>query len=172
MHYCDLAPGHPLHGPYHDNEYGFPITDDQLLFERLTLEVFQAGLSWELMLKKRDGFREAFFHYDLNRIVKIDDADFERLMNNSGIVRNRLKIKATVHNAQQVLEFQRQFGSFSNWLKQQNLQDLDAWVKHMRKYFKFMGPEIVNEFLMSIGILPGAHRENCPVYRKIVQLAA
>jgi DNA-3-methyladenine glycosylase I len=165
--YCDFAPGHPLHGPYHDTEYGFPIACDRLLFERLTLEVFQAGLSWELMLKKRAGFREAFVDYDLGRIAAFGDEDVERLMLNPEIVRNRLKIKATIYNATQVLDIQKAHGSFVQWLASQECADLASWVKHMRKTFKFMGPEVVGEFLMSISLLPGAHRPDCPIHQHL-----
>ena len=163
MHYCDIAPGHPIHGPYHDTEYGFPVTDDRILFERLTLEAFQAGLSWEIILKKREGLRAAFYDYDLERIAAMTEADVQRLRENPAIVRNRLKILATIHNAKQVIGFQESFGSFYQWLTDQPWSDLDEWVKCMRNHFKFMGPEIVGEFLMSIGILPGAHKEGCPV---------
>lgn len=167
MHYCDFAPDHPVHGPYHDNEYGFPLTDDSLLFERLTLEVFQAGLSWEIVLKKREGLYEAFHGYELGRISKMSAEDVERLRENPAIIRNRLKILATIHNAKQVISIQESHGSFYQWLEAQSCMDLDAWVKLMRKHFKFMGPEIVGEFLMSISILPGAHKEGCPVLEKI-----
>ncbi len=167
MHYCDIAPSHPIHGPYHDKEYGFPVTDDRILFERLTLEAFQAGLSWEIILKKREGLRAAFYDYDLDRIASMTEEDEERLRNNPAIFRNRLKILATIHNAKQVICFQKSHGSFYQWLTDQPWRDLDEWVKCMRKHFKFMGPEIVNEFLMSIGLLPGAHQEGCPVVQKI-----
>jgi DNA-3-methyladenine glycosylase I len=169
MHYCDIAPGHPIHGPYHDTEYGFPVTDDRILFERLTLEAFQAGLSWEIILKKREGLRAAFYDYDLKKIAAMTETDVERLRENSAIIRNRLKILATIHNAKQVIAFQHSSGSFYHWLTDQPWSDLEEWVKCMRKHFKFMGPEIVGEFLMSIGLLPGAHKEMCPVYQKLQQ---
>lgn len=169
MHYCDLAPGHPIHGPYHDTEYGFPVTDDRILFERLTLEAFQAGLSWEIILKKREGLRAAFYDYDLERIASMTETDVKRLRENPAIIRNRLKILATIHNAKQVIGFHEASGSLYQWLTDQPWGELDEWVKCMRKHFKFMGPEIVNEFLMSIGLLPGAHRSDCPVHQKLQQ---
>ena len=169
-HYCDIAPGHPLHGPYHDSEYGFPLTCDRLLFERLTLEVFQAGLSWELMLKKRHGFHRAFCGYDIEKIASFGEGDIERLRQDAEIVRNQLKIKATIYNAQQVIAIQKSAGSFLKWIQSQTCTDRDGWVKVMRQTFKFMGPEIVGEFLMSISVLPGAHRKDCPVYKRLTCL--
>src|SRR5213076_427949 len=94
--YCDIAPGHPFHGPYHDDEYGFPISDDDALFERLVLEINQAGLSWLTILKKRDNFRVAFADFDIDRVARFTDKRRERLLNDAGIIRNRLKIDAAI----------------------------------------------------------------------------
>src|SRR3954452_23305313 len=100
--YCAVAPGHPLHGPYHDHEYGFPARDDAVLFERLVLEINQAGLSWLTVLKKRDAFRAAFAGYDLDKVAAFAGRDVTRLMNDAGIIRNRLKIEAVVENAKRL----------------------------------------------------------------------
>src|SRR4051794_2711123 len=110
--YCAAAPGHPFHGPYHDHEYGFPIDDDNALFERLVLEINQAGLSWLTILKKRDAFREAFGGFDIDRVARFTEARKAKLMANAGIIRNRLKIEAAVENAKRL----RKIGSFAEWL--------------------------------------------------------
>jgi DNA-3-methyladenine glycosylase I len=161
--YCDVAPGHPYHGPYHDTEYGFPIAEDDALFERLCLEIFQAGLSWLIVLKKREHMRLVFDGFDLVRVAAYDEAKITELLADPGIVRHRGKIEAIIENAKRILVLRQQSGSFSAWLAAQQAGDLAAWVKLFKKTFKFTGGEIVNEFLMSIGILPGAHRPDCPV---------
>ena len=101
--YCDVAPGHPFHGPYHDHEYGFPIEDESQLFERMTLEVFQAGLSWLIILKKREAFKIAFENFDVDRVAAFDEHDVERLINDASIIRNRRKIDATIENARNLI---------------------------------------------------------------------
>src|SRR3954469_21337727 len=97
--YCDAAPGHPWHGPYHDTEYGFPSADERVLFERLILEINQAGLSWLTVLKKRAGFRAAYDDFDIDRVAAYGDADRQRLLSDPGIIRNRLKVDAAIENA-------------------------------------------------------------------------
>ena len=166
--YCDVAPGHPWHQPYHDEEYGFPVGDDErALFERLCLEIFQAGLSWELVLKKRAGLKAAFEDFRVDRVAAYGEAEVERLRADPAIIRNRLKIQAVIHNARVVQTLRGEWGSFKSWLDAHHPRDLDAWVKLMRRTFKFMGPEVVNEFLMSLDYLPGAHRPDCPVQARI-----
>ncbi len=165
--YCDIAPGHPVHGSYHDTEYGFPLTDQNQLFERLCLEVFQAGLSWEIILKKRATMRAAFDGFDPERIAAYGPAEIERLLGDAGIIRNRRKIDATIENAKRLLALSQQHGSFAAWIALQPEQDKASWVKLFKKTFVFMGGEVVGEFLMSIGILPGAHRPDCPAQAKI-----
>jgi DNA-3-methyladenine glycosylase I len=167
--YCDVAPGHPFHGPYHDGEYGFPLADDAELFERLSLEVFQAGLSWLIVLKKREALRAAFRGFDPATVAGFDDADRERLLGDSGIIRNRRKIDAVIENADRVCSLQSTHGSFANWVAAQHPMRKPDWVKLFRETFKFMGGEVVGEFLMSTGYLPGAHREDCPVFRRIAK---
>lgn len=165
--YCDLAPGHPHHGPYHDSEYGFPVADDRVLFERLTLEVMQAGLSWLTVLKKREAFSRAFANFEIAAVAAFDEADRVRLLADPGIIRNRLKIDATIHNARAILAVQDEFGSFAAWIASHHPRDLKAWIKLFRTRFRFVGGEIMNEFLMSIGYLEGAHRPDCPVFARI-----
>ena len=166
--YCDIAPGHPLHGPYHDHEYGFPQREEAVLFERLLLEINQAGLSWETMLRKRDGFRAAYSGFDVDRVARYGERDRARLLADVGIVRNRLKVNAAIHNAQQILHLQQQYGSFKAWLDAHHPRALPEWVKLFKQQFKFVGGEIVNEFLMSTGYLKGAHSEDCPIYAEVM----
>ena len=110
--YCRAAPGHPLHGPYHDQEYGFPAEDEAVLFERLVLEINQAGLSWLTVLQKRPAFRAAFANYEVDRIAAFDDSDVARLLADPGIVRNRLKVAAVIDNARIIQQLRRTQGSF------------------------------------------------------------
>ncbi|SDE09489.1 DNA-3-methyladenine glycosylase I [Rhodospira trueperi] len=169
--YCDVAPGHPWHGPYHDTEYGFPATDETVLFERLCLEIFQAGLSWLLILKKREALNAAFARFDVDRVAAFDDADKARLLADAGIIRNRRKIDAVIENARRVQALRVSHGGFAAWIDAHHPRDLDAWVRLFKTTFKFAGPEVVNEFLMSIDILPGAHRADCPVAARIAACA-
>ena len=170
-HYCDSAPGDPLHAFYHDHEYGFPVTDDAVLFERFALEINQAGLSWGLMLKKRAGFRVAFKGFEPAVVADFGTADRDRLLADAGIIRNRLKIDAVIENARRITILQAEHGSFRAWLAAQYPRNKDDWIKLFKKTFKFTGPEVVGEFLMSTGYLPGAHRSDCPVYARIATLS-
>lgn len=168
--YCDTAPGHPYHGPYHDTEYGFPRRADDELFERLVLEINQAGLSWLTILKKRDGFRTAYSGFDVDAVAAYDAADRARLLADPGIIRNRLKVNAAIYNAQRIQDLRQQYGSFANWLDHHHPLPKAEWVKLFKKTFKFTGGEITGEFLMSLGYLPGAHAPTCPVYHVIADL--
>jgi DNA-3-methyladenine glycosylase I len=169
MSYCDSAVGHPFHGPYHDREYGFPVADDDRLFERLVLEINQAGLSWLTILKKRDAFAEAFDGFDVERVARFNAKRRERLMRNEGIIRNRQKIDAAVENAKRIRALQREHGSFAAWLQAHHPLTKEEWVKLFRKTFVFTGGEITGSFLMSIGYLPGAHDESCAVFTRIAK---
>lgn len=169
-HYCDIAPGHPVHGPYHDREYGFPVEDESLLFERLVLEINQAGLNWELILRKRENFRAAYSGFDVDRVAAFGAADRQRLLADAGIVRNRLKVNAAIHNAGVIRQMRDSHGGFAAWLRAHHPRDKDAWVKLFRKTFRFTGGEITGEFLASIGYLPSPHRPDCPVQARILAL--
>ncbi len=158
-----------LHKTYHDNHYGFPIHEDDELFGRLILEINQAGLSWETILKKQENFRKAYSQFNIKKIAAYKDKDHQRLMTDSGIIRNRLKINAAIENAKTILQLQKEHGSFKAWLHSHHPKTKMEWVKIFKKTFRFTGGEIVNEFLMSIGILPGAHEECCPTYKKILK---
>ncbi|HEV7783569.1 MAG TPA: DNA-3-methyladenine glycosylase I, partial [Chitinophagaceae bacterium] len=151
------------------NEYGFPIHDDNLLFARLVLEINQAGLSWETILKKKDNFFTAFDDFNIDKVARYSEKKKEKLMQDAGIIRNRLKIEAAVHNAKSIKAIQKEEGSFRNWLDKHHPKTKEEWVKLFKTTFRFTGGEIVNEFLMSTGYLPGAHSEKCPVYKKVLK---
>ncbi|HEX8354457.1 MAG TPA: DNA-3-methyladenine glycosylase I [Pyrinomonadaceae bacterium] len=166
--YCDFAATDPLHQPYHDREYGFPVADDDALFERLVLEINQAGLSWATILRKREAFRRAYGGFDVERVAAYGEADRARLLGDAGIVRNRLKVNAAIENARRVLGLREEFGSFAGWLGRHHPRSKEDWVRLFKQTFVFTGGEIVGEFLMSTGYLPGAHRRGCPVYEKVL----
>jgi len=168
--YCAAAAGHPFHGPYHDEEYGFPVTDDDRLFGRLVLEINQAGLSWLTILKKKDSFQQAYDGFDVARVAGYGDADRARLLADPGIIRNRLKVDAAIHNAGCILEIRESHGSFSGWLESHHPRTKVDWVKLFKSTFRFTGGEITGEFLMSIGYLSGAHDPNCSVHARILDL--
>jgi DNA-3-methyladenine glycosylase I len=167
--YCKIAPGHPLHGPYHDTEYGFASRDETVLFERLCLEIMQAGLSWELVLKRRPTLNAAFAGFDVDRVAKFGKRDVTRLLGDPGIVRNRLKVDAIIENAKRVQQLRASHGGFADWLDAHEPRDKAAWVKLFKQTFKFTGGEIVGEFLMSLGRLPGAHAPDCPIGKKLAK---
>jgi DNA-3-methyladenine glycosylase I len=169
--YCLAAPGHPLHGPYHDLEYGFPAADESVLFERLVLEINQAGLSWLTVLKKRATLRAAFAGFAVDSVAGFGAAETLRLMADPGIVRNRQKIEAVIANARRIQELRGSHGSFHGWLEAYHPSPPDEWTRLFRQNFRFTGGLIVGEFLMSLGYLPGAHQPDCPVYARVLALA-
>lgn len=172
--YCDYVKDRSdenglLHKAYHDTQYGFPLADDNELLGRLILEINQAGLNWTMILKKQEHFRKAYDNFDVERIAAYTERDIDRLLADAGIIRNRLKIRAAIRNAQVVRTLQQEHGSFRRWLDMQTCADLAEWTKLFKKTFTFTGGEIVNEFLMSTGYLPHAHAESCPVYATILE---
>jgi DNA-3-methyladenine glycosylase I len=173
--YCKVAPGHPLHGPYHDREHGFPSRDETVLFERLCLEIMQAGLSWEIVLKRRPTLNAAFAGFDVDTVARFGARDVKRLLADPGIIRNRLKVDAVIDNAKRIQALRASHGGFADWLDAHMAldgapRDKAAWVKLFRQTFRFTGGEIVGEFLMSLGRLPGAHAPDCPVYQRLARL--
>lgn len=167
--YCRVAPGHPLHGPYHDREYGFPIRDDARLFERLVLEINQAGLSWGTILAKRPHFLRAYDGFDVDAVAGYGRRERARLLADAGIVRNRLKVDAAIENARVLQAIRSEHGSFRRWLDAHHPRDKDAWVRLFKATFRFTGGEITGEFLMSTGYLPGAHARSCPVFARVAR---
>ena len=171
--YCDYIQAHPedsFNKTYHDTQYGFPLKDDNLLFERLILEVNQAGLSWITILHKADNFHKAYHGFNIDKIAKYGEKDVTRLLNDAGIIRNRLKVNAAIENAKRIQSLRKEFGSFKSWLDKNHPLTKDEWTKLFKKTFVFTGGEIVNEFLISTGYLQGAHAETCPVYKKVASL--
>ncbi|MDL1909945.1 DNA-3-methyladenine glycosylase I [Chloroflexi bacterium CFX6] len=171
--YCDYVNAHPedtFNKEYHDTQYGFPIRDDNLLFERLILEINQAGLSWITILKKAENFRKAYRGFDIEEVAKFTEKDRARLLADAGIIRNRLKVNAAIENAKRIQALRKEFGSFKGWLDAHHPRTKDEWTKLFRKTFVFTGGEIVNEFLLSTGYLPGAHDRNCPIYKRVASL--
>jgi len=167
--YCRIAPGHPFHGPYHDREYGFPLHDDAALFERLVLEINQAGLSWLTILKKRDAFRAAYDGFDPDRVAAYGRRKRARLLRDVRIIRNRLKVDAAIENARRLLRIRDRFGSFGAWLDAHHPRAEAEWVQLFKETFRFTGGEITREFLVSTGYLRGAHARSCPVFARIAR---
>lgn len=167
--YCEYVKDLPhdnLHKIYHDYHYGVPIFDDNELFERLILEINQAGLSWDTILKKQKNFNIAYDNFDISKVANYKENDIQRLLNDAGIIRNKLKVNAAIFNANEIIKLQNEFGSFRAWIDHNYPLNKQEWVKLFKKHFKFVGGEIVGEFLMSIGILQGAHIKECPKYKK------
>jgi DNA-3-methyladenine glycosylase I len=176
---CGWCLSDPIYVAYHDEEWGKPVHDDKILFEFLVLESFQAGLSWLTILRKRENFRKAFANFDVKKVAKYDQKKFDELMQNEGIVRNRLKIEAAINNAQRFIEIQKEFGSFDKYVwsfvdhkplvnKLQSLRDIqpktaisDAMSKDMGKRgFKFRGSTICYAFMQAVGMV-NDHVEDC-----------
>ena len=165
--YCHVVAQYPadnIHRIYHDTAYGFPIEDDHELFGRLILEINQAGLSWNTILQKQQNFRVAYDQFNIQAIAGYTENDRARLLGDAGIIRNKLKVNAAIHNANQILDLQKEFGTFKAWLDHHHPKSLPEWVKLFKKTFKFTGGEITKEFLMSSGYLKGAHNPDCPIY--------
>lgn len=157
-----------VHRIYHDTGYGFPIENDNELFERLILEINQAGLSWTTILNKQHNFKQAYSQFEVVKVAQYTQTDIDRLLNDAGIVRNKLKVNAAIENAKTILALQDEFGSFKSWLDHHHPKSKLEWVKLFKQTFKFTGGEIVNEFLMSTGYLPCPHDNDCPIREQIV----
>jgi len=176
---CSWVRENPLYIAYHDTEWGVPVYDDTTLFEFLILEIFQAGLSWITILKKRKNFRKAFDQFDYHKIAIYDEAKIESLLQDKGIVRNKLKVRATITNAQAFLKIQKEFGSFSkyiwaftsgkpiqnNWKNNNNVPAKTALAETISKDlkkrgFKFVGPTIIYAHMQATGMV-NDHTEDC-----------
>jgi DNA-3-methyladenine glycosylase I len=171
--YCEYVRDHPeelLNKLYHDQEYGYPLTEDATLLERFALEINQAGLSWGLILKRKDNFRVAFDRFEVDKVATYQEQDVAHLLADVGIIRNRLKVKAVIENARRIKALRDNFNSFQGWLDAHHPLSQEEWTRLFKKTFVFTGGEIVREFLVSSGYLPGAHDLNCPVYWQIARL--
>lgn len=174
--WCNLK--NPLYVHYHDNEWGQLLTDDQYLYEMLILESFQAGLSWECILNKRESFREAYDNFDINKVCEYSDDKFAELLNNAGIIRNKLKINASINNSKIFKNIVEEFGSFYDYLKKFTGEEIiyesdkttneisDALSADLKKRgMKFVGSTIIYSYLQAIGII-NSHDVDCYLYRK------
>ena len=171
--YCDFCAAREADDVdrlYHDTRYGFPIEDDTELFALLIMEINQAGLSWRTILNKEQNFRKAYDGFDIEKVAAYRESDRARLLADAGIIRNRLKVNAAIHNAGVILDLQREYGSFKSWLDAHHPMDKADWVKLFKRHFKFVGGEIVGEFLMSSGYLKGAHVASCPIHQTILEI--
>lgn len=181
---CSWCGDDPLYQQYHDTEWGFPVTDEQVLYEFLVLESAQAGLSWITILRKREGYRKAFAKFNYKKVALFSDTDVEQLMNNPNIVRNKLKINAAINNAQRFMEVQKEFGSFANylwhWVDNKPIQNRfkslsevpattdisNALSKDLKKRgFKFLGGTIMYAYMQSMGLV-NDHITSCDSYSK------
>ncbi|WP_457610331.1 DNA-3-methyladenine glycosylase I [Lutibacter sp.] len=182
---CSWCGDNPLYVAYHDTEWGVPVYDDTKLFEFLVLETFQAGLSWITILKKRENFRKAFDNFNYNKIATYNEAKFEELIQNAGIIRNKLKIKATISNAIAFMKIQKEFDSFSNYIwsftkgnpitnNWENLSEIPAKTglsniisKDLKKRgFKFVGPTVVYAHMQATGMV-NDHIIDCFRYSEV-----
>ena len=171
--YCSfvnsLTNGQGRHHKIYHERYGFPIKKDNDLFGLLLLEINQAGLSWDTILKKENNFRKAYSGFSVRKIAAYTSRDRRRLLSDAGIIRNRLKVDAAIHNAKIVLRLQKEHGSFRQWLDKQGTLSRNEWTALFKQTFRFVGGEIVKEFLMSSGYLPGAHDKKCKLYRRVLR---
>lgn len=184
-HRCGWCIGDPLYEAYHDEEWGVPVTDDETLFEFLVLESFQAGLSWITILKKRENFKKVFHQFDYHKIARYGQSKIDSLLQDPGIVRNKLKVNATITNAQAFLQVQKEFGSFSEYIwgfvngkpiknAFQNYKDAPAKTalsdkisKDLKKRgFKFVGSTIVYAFMQATGMV-NDHEVGCFRYDQV-----
>jgi DNA-3-methyladenine glycosylase I len=157
---CSWVRDDPIAIRYHDEEYGRPIKNDDELFERLALEIFQAGLNWRMILHKQDAFRRAFSGFSIERVANFTQKDIERLMNDDGIVRNRMKIEATIENARRLKRLIEEHGSFASFIGGLGGKP-DDMFREFKKRFRFMGPKIAESFLQSIGKIDTVHEPDC-----------
>jgi len=179
VHKCNWCVGDPLYEAYHDTEWGVPVFNDNLLFEFLILETFQAGLSWITVLRKRENFKQAFDNFDFNKIINYNEDKINDLLNDTGIIRNKLKVRATITNAQAYINIQKEFGSFSDYIwafvnkkpiqnNYKNLDDVpantplsDIISKDLKKRgFKFVGSTVVYAYVQAIGMV-NDHLTSC-----------
>ena len=184
-HRCGWCIGDELYEAYHDKEWGVPLKDDDTLFEFLVLETFQAGLSWITILRKRENFRKAFDNFDYKKIAKYKQAKIDELLKDAGIIRNKLKVNATVSNAIAFIKIQEEFGSFSNYIwgfvnekpiknSFQNYKDApaktslsDKLSKDLKKRgFKFVGSTVIYATMQAIGMV-NDHEINCFRYHEV-----
>jgi len=165
--YCNTLPTDHIDRIYHDTVYGRQCKNDSELFGRLILEINQAGLSWHTILNKSQSIRIAYANYNIEIVADFNEKAIENLLGNKGVIRHKGKIHAIIFNAQQILSLQEKYGSFYEWIKDKGKITLEEWIKVFKKKFKFVGKEIVSEFLKGSGFIEGAHEQTCPVFNKL-----
>lgn len=184
---CEWSTSEQIYIDYHDKEWGVPVYDDRQLFEMIVLDGAQAGLSWLTILKKRDNYRKVFDNFDAKKVAKYDSKKFDELMNNPGIIRNKLKIKSAIDNAKHFLEVQKEFGSFSNYIwqfvgdkpivnKWKTLKEIPAKTKESdemskdlkKRGFKFVGSTICYAFMQAAGMV-NDHTMDCFRYKQLAK---
>ncbi len=177
-------PDDPLYIKYHDKEWGVPVYDDKKIYEFLVLEVFQAGLSWRTILHKRENFRKAFADFNFKKVAKFKSREINKLLNDAGIIRNRMKIESAIMNAKKFIEVKKEFGSFSKymwlWVKNKPIKhkiktlkdyrpfipEAEAWSKDLKKRgFKFLGPTVIYAHMQAVGMVDD-HMSSCFKYKK------
>ena len=182
---CSWPKGDPLMTKYHDREWGVPVTSDRRIFEFLVLESAQAGLSWLTILRKREGYRRNFANFDPKKVAKFSKKDVARLLKDASIVRNRLKVEATINNAKKFLEVQKEFGTFSRYMwsfvgskpidgKRKSLKDLPSFTKEAEAFskdlknrgFKFLGPTVIYAHMQAVG-MANDHITSCFRYKEL-----
>ena len=185
MHRCTWTNNNPYNIEYHDNEWGVPVHDDKKLFEFLVLDAFQAGLSWLTMLKKRENFRKAFDDFNYVKIARYDEKKEEELLQDKGIIRNKLKIKATISNAKAFIKIQEEFGSFDKYIwaftgnktiknSYKTIEEIPATSKESdavskdlkQRGFKFVGSTICYAFMQAAGMI-NDHEVSCFRYNEV-----
>jgi len=172
MSYCsDVNCGelNYYHKYYHDNIYGFPAKSENELFGRLVLEINQAGLSWDIILKKEKGIKDAYRDYSFFNIAEFNNNDIQRILNDNKVIRMKRKIEAIIYNAKKIVSITEKHNSFKSFLDTHHPLTLCEWTSVFKNEFKFVGKEICKEFLISTGYLKGAHEKSCPIYKKVIR---
>ena len=172
MSYCsDVNSGklNYYHKCYHDNIYGFPAKTEKELFGRLVLEINQAGLSWDIILKKEKGIKNAYRDYSFFKIAKFNNNDIQRILNDNEVIRMKRKIESIIYNAKKIVSITEKHYSFKRFLDIHHPLPLYRWQSVFKNEFKFVGREICREFLISAGYLKGAHEKSCPIYKKVIK---
>ena len=155
----------PLHQVHHDTIHGFFPANDRECFKRLIMEINEAGLNWGLILSKEKTMIKAYSKFDYKIVAHYTEKKIKELLNNPGIIRSEKKIRAAVHNAQSFNVLVKQNGTFRKWIIANHTLSLNQWVQLFKQHFTFVGPSVVSEYLISLGVLKGAHHSKCPYYR-------
>lgn len=166
---CSWAGSDPLYVRYHDEEWGFPVDDDRRLFEKISLEGFQAGLSWLTILRKRENFRKAFANFDVDKVARFGARDVNRLLRDEGIVRHRGKIESAIGNARRARELRREFGSLARYFWQWENGDPKALARDLKaRGWTFVGPTTIFAFMQAMGLV-NDHARECQTRERVAK---